>query len=192
MRRRAAFTVTEVIIGLAIGLIIWGVIVQVMRSEARLREDVDARLTAENIPAVLHRHLSRDLSRVPLVAGAEAVKLDEGGRVLELAVQVAPAQLDHTRLDLPVKTVRYQMTQRGTVVREEPGGREVLPIDGLERLVFSREAATEPGAQDMLRVAGLVEARGAAPRAEFSLAFPVGARKPGKVRWSSLIQADKP
>lgn len=183
-------TILEVLIALAIALILVGVIMQVMRSEARLREDVDARLTAENIPAVLHRHLSRDLSRVPLIAGADAVKLTDGGEALTLSVQIAPAQLDQRKLDLPVRVVTYRMSGQGSVVREEAGERDVLPIDGLARLKFAREAATEPGAQDMLRVSGLVEARGPNPRAEFSLAFPVGARKPGKVRWSSIIEPE--
>lgn len=185
---RRGVTVLEVVIALAIGLIIVGVMMQVMRSEARLRESVDGQLTAENIPAVLHRHLSRDLSRVPLVKGQDAVKLTEEGRALELKVQTAPAQLTDRRLDLPVKTVRYRLSEKGAVVREEDAAREVLPIDGLGQLTFAREAATEPGAQDMLRVSGYVEAKGAAPKQAFSLAFPVGARKPGKVRWSSLIK----
>lgn len=187
MNRRGV-TVLEVLIALSIGLILVGVMMQVIRSEARLRENVDGQLTAENVPAVLHRHLSRDLSRVPLVKGQDAVKLTEEGRALELKVQTAPAQLTDRRLDLPVKTVRYRLSEKGSVVREEDAAREVLPIDGLGQLTFAREAATEPGAQDMLRVSGVIDARGAQPRVAFSLAFPVGARKPGKVRWSSLIK----
>ena len=190
MTGRRGVTVLEVLIALIIALMFCGVLVQVMRSETRLREDVDGRLSAENVPAVLHRHLTRDLSRVPLVAGADAVKITDGGQALDLSVQVAPAQLAERKLDLPVRTVRYRLGEAGTVVREEAGGRDVLPVDGLSKLGFVREAAVEAGAQDMLRVSGEIAAKGAAPRTAFSLAFPVGARKPGKVRWSSLIQAE--
>ena len=188
-QRRGAFTLLEVLFGLTLGLILWGVIFTMMRAESRIRENVDARLDGENIPAVLHRHLSRDLSRVPLMAGADAVKITENGRALELRVQVAPAKLEKGQLDLPVKIVRYRMTGRGTVLREEAGQRDVLPVEGLARLGFVREPAVKEGAQDMLRVTGALEARGGAARAEFSLAFPVGARKAGPVRWSSIVKA---
>ena len=185
---RKGFTVLEVLIALVIALILWETIMVMMKAEAKMREGVDERLTAENIPAVLHRHLSRDLSRVPLVSGAEAVKLTDGGATLALTVQVAPATLADRKLDLPVRTVRYAMSGAGAVARDDAGQKEQLPVDGLVRLKFAREPAVEEGQQDMLRVTGAVEGHGGAPPAEFSLAFPVGARKAGAVRWASLLK----
>ena len=189
MRRRGGFTVLEVLVALGIALLIMGTIMIMMRVEGQLRGGIDERLSAENTPAVLHRHLSRDLSRVPLVKGEEAVKV--GGDALELEVQVAPAALADRKLALPVNTVSYRMGGKGTVLRQEGAQREMLPVDGLLRLSFQREPATGEGQQDMLRVSGAVEGRAGGAPLEFSLAFPVGARKPGRVRWASLIQASR-
>lgn len=190
MRTRAGFCVIEVVFGLTLGLMIWAIVMTMMRAEARMRENIDGRLTADAIPAALHRHLSRDLARTPLLKGDAAVRLAEGGRVLELAVQVAPARVEGRRLDLPVRTVRYRLQGAGSVVREEAGRRELLPVDGLRALSFAREPAREAGAQDLLRVSGEVEGNGVMASSAFSLAFPVGARRPGKVRWARVLRGD--
>jgi hypothetical protein len=188
MKRRGGFSVIEVLFGITLGLMIWAIVMTMMRAEARMRENIDGRTNADAIPAALHRHLSRDLARTPLVSGAEAVKLTDGGRVLELAVQIAPARVDGRRLDLPVRTVRYRMSGVGVVVREDAGRRDLIPAEGLKTLSFVREPAREAGAQDLLRVGGEVEGNGVMAATAFSLAFPVGARRPGSVRWARVLR----
>ena len=183
---RCGFTVMEVALGLALGLALWAILMTLSRGEARMRQRIDSKLAKEHVPAVLYRHLSRDLSRASLAEGRPPIRISDDGRSLEIVVQSGPTRIVGNSVEIPIRTVAYRFlgTGRG-VIREEAGRREPLGVTGLSGLAFSHQTVRS---KDTLRIQGTTRTDALSGEETFALSFPVGARRPGPVRWVSLIK----
>jgi len=187
-RDRRGQSILEVLISVLIALMLWGVVMNLNRSNAHMATTVEEHVSRAAELSRLIRAVRGDVDRIPRVSHEDMVIIRRGGWWMRLPIQESGMVAEGQQIRAPLEWVTYQFDRVAHVlIREDKTGSHRIDLAGVETLRFRKLPPPTRGGRRRL-VLEVIHGGGQHREASsHSSVFPYGPQRRGDVEWVSLL-----